>query len=314
MDWQPEKPDGDPDFLDRLLAEAKWAEPTPAAIERLRGHWRSLVIRRTRRRRLAWMLMAASILLVAVGLTSWLRSGPGADRRTATDIAGKNVAPSPPQPVRQPVPRPKPQPDSLLVKKRIPARAPVARSSRPPNAYERVLLIAHRRTHADRMQPVEPPPVEPTVEQAAEEPAGDQQDAALRRELLSLLAQNDLQSVRAFLQRVEDQHTSTIALDCLAATPNPPVELLFRCVHSPAAAQRTAAALALGRLNQPAISRELITMIARGVHRQEALIALFSSSEAAARAYVADAERSQMLAATFWNAKRQLQNFFPWRS
>jgi len=313
MDWQPEKPDGDPDFLDRLLAEARWAEPTPEAIGRLRGHWRSLMVRRTRRRRLAWILMAASILLAAVGLTSWLRSEHGAIQPRATDFAEKNVAPSLPQPSQQPVHAAKQPPSRSLVQKRMPANSPAARMSRPPNAYERVVLVAHRRARDSRVQRIESQPVEPPVEQAAEQPAGNQQDAA-RRQLLSLLAQNDLPSVRAFLERVEDRRTSAAALDCLASASAPPVELLFQCLRGPTVGQRTAAALALGRLNEPMVSRELIAMIVRGTYRQEAMIALLSSSEPVARQFVADAERNPRLLATLWNAKRQFQSPFPWRS
>ena len=102
MDWQPQQPDGD--YLDHLLAEARWEEPAPEAIDRLHGHWRSLMTRRRRRRLLASLLMAASILLVAVGLMSWLQHGTGADRQEPMDVAGKDVIPSPPQPVRRPTP------------------------------------------------------------------------------------------------------------------------------------------------------------------------------------------------------------------
>jgi len=313
MDWQPEKPDGDPDFLDRLLAEAQWTEPTTETIGRLRVHWRSLMVRRTRRRRLAWMLMAASILLAAVGLTSWLHSEHGAIQPRATDIADKKALPSLPQPIQQPVRAEKRQPSSLLARTRMPANPPAARTSRPPNAYERVVLVAHRRTRDSRVQYTEANPVEPPVEQAAEQPAGNQQDAA-RRQLLSLLAQNDLPSVRAFLERVEDRRTSAAALDCLASASAPPVELLFQCLRGPTVGQRTAAALALGRLNEPMVSRELIAMIVRGTYRQEAMIALLSSSEPVARQFVADAERNPRLLATLWNAKRQFQSPFPWRS
>ena len=187
-------------------------------------------------------------------------------------------------------------------------------TSRPPNVYESIVLVAHRRMHDSQARRIEPPPVEPPVEQAPEQPAAEQQDAVLRQELSSLLAKNDLPSVRAFLERVQDQHTSAETLDCLASAPNPPVELLFRCLRGPTVGQRTAAALALGRLNQPAVSRQLIAMIERGMYRQEAMIALLSSSEPVARQFLADAERNQMLAATLWNAKRQLQNPFTWRS
>jgi hypothetical protein len=142
-------------------------------------------------------------------------------------------------------------------------------------------------------------------------------DPALRRELLSmLLARDDLRSVQAFLERVEDPRTSADALDCLALVPSPPVEILFQCLHSPLEGRRTAAARVLGRLNQPAVSRELIAMIVRGVHRREAMIALLSSSETTAQQFLADAARDPMLSATLWNAKRQFQSLSPfsWRS
>ncbi len=314
MDWQPEKPDGDPDFLDRLLAEAQWAEPTPETIGRLQGHWWRLMVRRTRRRRLACLLMAASILLAAVGLTSWLRSGSAVDQRALTDMTVKNATPSPPPSIHQPVRVVKQRPSPLLVRKHSPHRPFAAPTSRPPNVYESFVMVAHRRMQESKMRRVEPPPVEPPVEQAPEQPAAEQQDAALRQELSSLLAKNDLQSVRTFLERVQDQRTSAVALDCLASAANPPVELLFRCLRGPTAGQRTAAALALGRLNRPAVSRRLIAMIERGTYRQEAMIALLSSSEPAARQFLANAERNRMLAASLWNAKRQLQNPFTWRS
>ncbi len=310
MDWQPEKPDGDDDLLDRLLAEARWAEPAPAAIDRLRGHWHRLMLRRRRRRRFATLLLAASILVTAIGLASWPRSEPGAEQRKTTNVAEKNVAPTP-QPLRQQVPPARQQPHSLLAKKHMPADPPVVQTSRPPNVYERMVMIAYRRARASRTRRIEPPPVAAPVEQAAEQPAVDQQ-AALRQQIAALLAQNDLRSVEAFLRQVADRRTSADALDCLAAAPNPPVELLFRCLRSPRAAQRTAertaAALALGRLNRPEISRRLIAIILRGTDRREAMIALLSSSEPTARQFVADAERNRMLSATLWNAKRQFQS------
>ena len=126
MDWQPEKPDSDSDVLDRLLAEAQWAEPTSEAIGRLRGHWRSLIVRRKRRRRLAWTLMAASILLAAVGLTSWQQSNRGAIEPQARDIAGTNVPSAPLQPIQQSVHTGKRQPGPLLVQERAPADPPAA--------------------------------------------------------------------------------------------------------------------------------------------------------------------------------------------
>jgi hypothetical protein len=309
MDWQPEKPDGDPEFLDRLLAEARWNEPTPETINRLRGHWRRLMVRRTRRRRLAWLLMAASILLTAVGLSFWLRSDPRPNPANPPDIAGKSVAPSPPS-VQQPVQAAKHRPRSSPVRRETSSRLVAAQPSRPPNVYEQLVMIAHRRTHesrARRAEAVEEPAEETAVAQTANQ-ADDREEVELRQQLRLLLAENDLRSVGAFLERVADRRTSAGALNCLAAEPNPPVALLFRCLRGSKARERTAAALALGCLNRPEVSRELIAMIARGRYRHEAMIALLSSSESTARQFVANAERNQMLQATLWNAKRQFQH------
>jgi HEAT repeat protein len=120
--------------------------------------------------------------------------------------------------------------------------------------------------------------------------------------------------VQVFLERVADPATSAAALDCLESGSPPPVEILFSCLRSPAVGQRMAAARVLGRLNQAAVSRELIAMVLRGTYRQEAMIALLSSSEATAQQFLAGAARDPTLSATFLNAKRQFQQFFSWRS
>ena len=77
MDRQPEQVNPEPDSLDRLLAEARWAEPRPEAIARLHGRWRSLMANRqevtlqTSRRRLTRrqrMVLAGVGVATAVGV------------------------------------------------------------------------------------------------------------------------------------------------------------------------------------------------------------------------------------------------------
>jgi hypothetical protein len=75
-----------------------------------------------------------------------------------------------------------------------------------------------------------------------------------------------------------------------------------------------AAARVLGRLDQPVVSRQLIAMVVRGMYRQEAMIALLSSSETTARQFLAAVARDPTLSAVLWNAKRQFQSLFFWRS
>jgi hypothetical protein len=328
MDWQPERPDAEPDPLDRLLAEARWAEPAPEAVHRLRGRWRSLMVRRARRRRLFALATAGSLLAVGFGLWQFL-SG------TLRPSGKKDiVAPSSLQAVK-PV---NPKTGSSLAAKPAPVAPHVAAPRKHPSSpYEQMLATVHRRIARERRRSVamsepreavveakEPPiRVEPPIRAAAaasDSPtlgrlAGREQDPAVRREMLSVLfARNDRASVNVFLDRVEDPKTSADSLACVAGVPNPPLQTLFQCLRSPQAARRIAAARVLGRLDQPAVSRELIAMVARGTFRQEAMIALLSSSEPTARQFLADAARNPMLSATLWNAKRVFQTSLSWRS
>jgi len=199
------------------------------------------------------------------------------------------------------------------------------------------MLAAGRRTYKARQRSAVSEPTEANVEQpnplapAVEPPIYSiartsdspklgrlirmEQDPALRQVLLSeLLSRNDMSSACVFLDRAEDPRTADAAFDCLAGYSNPPIEMFFQCLRSPVDGRRTAAARALGRLDRPDISQNLIAMVNRGTYRREAMIALLSSSETTARQYLADAERDQMLSATLWNAKRQFQTSFPWRN
>ena len=340
MDWQLEQLDGEPDPLDRLLAEARWAEPAPEAIQRLRGQWRSLMVRRSRRRRRLFALAAAGSLLAA-GLAFWqFISGtvrPGRENNI--------TAPSSPQ-IAQPTTRKTEQLTSVPPLRRKSSRLdPLpgtayeqAVAHGGSNSYELMLATAHRRAVRERRRQLaaaetadavaeakgpENSVSEPSIRDVAEATDSptlgrlvrEEQNPTARKELLSaLLARDDRPSVNVFLAMVEDPRTSADSLACVAGAPNPPVQTLFQCLRSPRAARRIAAAMVLGRLDQAAVSRELIAMVSRGMYRQEAMIALLSSSETTARQFLANAERDPTLSATLWNAKRVFQTSLPWRS
>jgi hypothetical protein len=89
MNRQPEPLDQEPDSLDRLLAEAQWAEPTPEAVGRLREQWQSLMDnpqpigalarrRRIMRRIVVFAAAAAVLAAVFLGISS-LTSIPDAN-------------------------------------------------------------------------------------------------------------------------------------------------------------------------------------------------------------------------------------------
>ncbi|HVU86840.1 MAG TPA: hypothetical protein VHD36_05940 [Pirellulales bacterium] len=115
--------------LDRLLAEARWPEPAPEQLARLRDHWRGLS--RARRRRqfvLAGAAVAAAVLAIA-GVTALWRTERGSMTATvAPEIAV--VRPKPPAVVKQ--------------ERKEPSAAPLVRD---PTLYERVILASYAEGH-----------------------------------------------------------------------------------------------------------------------------------------------------------------------
>jgi hypothetical protein len=320
MNQKPEQPDS----LDRLLAEARWDEPGPDSLARLRGRWDSLLADRSRRRRRHWTIGIAATL-ACVGLALWM-CGHGVFMPTPENLCrietprhgnggGENAS----IPAASPAAFAKPQ--AAFSTKPRPAVAPAASTRlaaspapRPPNPYERLVLAAHRRTQNARLHRAASEPTEPDVPVMTGTSGGDSDSVAHRELWTRLLAQNDPRCVGEFLKFVEDARTSAEAIEFAAISPHPPVEALLQCLRGPSARGRVAAALVLGRLDQPIVSQELIAMVRAGVYRQEALIALLASSEPAAREFLTMIEREPAFVATLWNAKRQFQNPFPWRS
>jgi hypothetical protein len=352
MSWEPEQLDGERDPLDGLLADARWEEPSPEAIHRLRGQWRSLMVRRKRRRRLFALATAGSLL--AVGLAFWQVATRTIRRNQENEIAGPRAPQSPagnsirhvadvPQPRRSNV-KNAPLPGAVheravargaapLVAKKHPTvvKPAMATRSNALTPYEMMMVAAHRRTTRERRKLDDAKPIDVATKPKTEEVRDierpmqrvaentdsptlarlfrEEQDRGARKELLSaLLGRNDPASVNIILSLVEDPRTSADALDGVTGAPNAPVHTLLQCLRSSHFARRMAAAQVLGRLDQPVVSCELIAMIKRGEYRQEAMIALLSSSEPTARQFLVDAERDPLLAATLWNAKRLYQN------
>ena len=89
MNMQPEPRDREPDSLDRLLAEARWPEPRPEAIGRLRDQWQSLMAnaqpinalanrRKMMRRALIFAAAATVLVCVWLGVSRFASDGPDA--------------------------------------------------------------------------------------------------------------------------------------------------------------------------------------------------------------------------------------------
>ena len=119
--------DGDP--LDRLLAEARWPEPSPDAITRLEHAWDRTKPARLRRPKL-WWPAAAAVLLVAIAAASLLL------RKSPQQIT---KAPTPPETLATP-----PQPTPII-------------ASRAPSLWEQAAMLdgstGPAATLIDRVQP-----------------------------------------------------------------------------------------------------------------------------------------------------------------
>jgi len=133
----------------------------------------------------------------------------------------------------------------------------------------------------------------------------------LRRELLGcLLLRRDFDSLCVYLSFVGMPETSRLAAEALAASPRPPVDELLAFFASPRQEERTAAAVVLGRLDNPAVVARLVQMVRRDVHAREALMALAASEEPSALAFLASARRNDALLGLVLAAEHHVQ---PWR-
>ena len=137
-------------------------------------------------------------------------------------------------------------------------------------------------------------------------------DRALQRELLiALLSRGQSPAVAAYLELIAEPGTRDPALEALDAVSHPPVELLFGFLNGAEPAQQLAAALVLGRLNGPQITRRLIQQASSNMHQQPALIALLANRSEEARRFVSFAQRDQSLFAAVHSARLQFQFLQP---
>lgn len=141
--------------------------------------------------------------------------------------------------------------------------------------------------------------------------AAEEADPALQQELLAALAsREDARSVAVYLRFVPRQKTRDAALSALHDVDRPPVERLFERLTSTDRAQRTAAALALGSLDDPQVPARLIQMVGQG-NRQEPLLALAASSQRGALEFVNLARKNPLLLGSVRTIEYRLKTLFP---
>ena len=134
-------------------------------------------------------------------------------------------------------------------------------------------------------------------------------DAELQEQMLAaLLARSELRAVAAYLDLVTRPGLEGRPLAVLARVEHPPVEMLFQYMAGPQLSRRLAAALVLGRLDGPAITRRLIQVAAGGGNRQEAMVALLACSNEEAVRFVQNARQSVLLAGVLSAANFQYRS------
>lgn len=129
-----------------------------------------------------------------------------------------------------------------------------------------------------------------------------------RREMISeLLSRQSDEALAAFLDLLADGRTREAALAVLDNRTMPPVERLFDFMRGSDYSRRWAAAVVLGRLDDPVITERLIRLAQGNVNRQEALAGLLASRDEQAGQFVSIAARDQTMIGAVYSARLQLQ-------
>jgi hypothetical protein len=120
--------------------------------------------------------------------------------------------------------------------------------------------------------------------------------------LASLLERGTPAAVTAYLDFAADPQTAQTALDAIEKVRHPPVDELFSALtNSRRVPVRLAAARVLGAMNDEKVTTRLVQMAVQNVNRREALAALVSSNNPAARKFVAFARGNTELASTLFS-------------
>ena len=136
-------------------------------------------------------------------------------------------------------------------------------------------------------------------------------DPERQRHLLGVLVSHPApRALSTYLSFVANPATSDAALAALDDVADAPVDPLFTHLDAPRTDHRLAAARALGRINGPAVSERLARMVARDVHRREALAALMSSDGPDASRFLSGFRQIPSLLSVIRSVELQLRNPF----
>ncbi len=276
--------------LDGLLKRARWPEASAESTRRLEESWERQWSERRSRMMWIWPVAAAATIAIGIGAAILLllnppRIGPFAP-----------VTPSGTISVVGPLPRPIP-----------------VLEGRPMTLRER-MLVGDIRTKkivpATQTVKVEDVPAPPALRDPRElaSLASKEKDPKKQRDLIGemLRGQSDL-AVPLYLEMVVDAKRRAVALSALDDLKEPPVEALINELRNSRVSMRFAAARALGRIDGPATTNELVRLVAQNTQRREALAALMYSRGADAAEFVDEARRVPGLAITVRAVEMQMK-------
>jgi hypothetical protein len=188
-------------------------------------------------------------------------------------------------------------PTPVAVEPRAPEVRPVAwlnalprGETRQPTPFERLIVTRPRASHA----------VATTAPTAVPEPTVGPPAPVLR----------DPREMDEFLARLVETSTRAQTLRALREMSNPPVEAFLAQLANPRVERRFAAARALGEVCSPEVVDVLWRMVARDVHRREALAALTQCHDPRAGRYLAIASDDPSLESQLRSVRDQMKRYF----
>ena len=290
--------------LDELLTQARWPNASSESSQRLQDRWGELTARRTLRPTI-WRSVsaAAAMLAVAIGIV-WIVLDRFEKTRTVANSTTETTANSP-TPERGVTPT-----RSMRV------------IGREPNLIELAYMRKFEKKASAATKPSNHPPSAPfpsgsvpsapvvvaTAPAPAPAPAPQTKPVVTAAQRIARTLDRPTPIViHKYLMMVMDPQTKRDALAALDQMKRPPTDQLLAVLSSPRVDLREAAALALGRIDGPATTRKLITLIEADQSRREAFLALASSRGPEAQAFVRRAAMTEQLASYAQSAMAQTE-------
>ena len=132
---------------------------------------------------------------------------------------------------------------------------------------------------------------------------------AIRQMCVAPLQRGSDPAVHLFLQLVDDQRTSAVAVAAVNDVQNLPVDRLLDCLQARQRNVRLTAGFVLGRSNNAEVARRLMQYVQFNQSRRAALVGLLASDSELAKQFVDHARSNVYLAAPLHAAQSVVRSF-----